>query len=438
MDEYDKSNMKNIFAGRNPLLSLGVLISLLGDECETVMYNKEFVDTIRNLKFDMALVSRFLLINCLEVLPYHLNIPYASIGSLLDLYAMGTPTLPSFMYNMNILAGDQLTFSQRMNNFLTQMFLRNLFRFNIPLWNYRHVLHEFAPGVSNYQELIDHSALFFQSRDHVLESPVPAMPNIIVTPPHNYQPAKPLPTDLDTIVTSNPHGVIVVSFGSMASALPDYCAEKMMQAFGRLQQTVIWKVNVIGKTTEIPKNIHIVSWMPQNDLLGHANTRLFITHSGNNGHYEAVYHGVPMVCFPLFGEQPHNAWRIVKRGYGLSLDIVHFTPDQLYTAITDVLNNASYSQNIKKASAILRDYPMTPRQTVVYWMEHVIKYGSDHLRSHAVNLTWYEYFLIDVIVVLAAVLGAILAVFIFSVRLCYRCVKQRRSTVHSTSNKKQQ
>ncbi len=36
------------------------------------------------------------------------------------------------------------------------------------------------------------------------------------------------------------------------------------------------------------------------------NTRLFITHAGNNGQLEALYHGVPMLAMPVAGDQNRN------------------------------------------------------------------------------------------------------------------------------------
>lgn len=40
---------------------------------------------------------------------------------------------------------------------------------------------------------------------------------------------------------------------------------------------------------------------------------------------------------------------------------------------------------------------MSPAELVVYWTEYVIRHkGAPHLKSHALNLTWYQYFLLDV------------------------------------------
>lgn len=55
--------------------------------------------------------------------------------------------------------------------------------------------------------------------------------------------------------------------------------------------------------------------MPQNDVLGHPKTRLFIGHAGLNGIFESIYHGVPMLCSPFFGDQFDNARAAKHAGF---------------------------------------------------------------------------------------------------------------------------
>jgi glucuronosyltransferase len=44
---------------------------------------------------------------------------------------------------------------------------------------------------------------------------------------------------------------------------------------------------------------------------------------------------------------------------------------------------------------------MSPAESAVYWTEYVVRHkGAPHLKSHAMNLTWYQYFLLDIVVVL--------------------------------------
>jgi glucuronosyltransferase len=44
----------------------------------------------------------------------------------------------------------------------------------------------------------------------------------------------------------------------------------------------------------------------------------------------------------------------------------------------------------------------------VFWTEYVIRHkGAPHMRSAALDLTWYQYFLLDVIAVLALAVGSV-------------------------------
>ena len=67
-------------------------------------------------------------------------------------------------------------------------------------------------------------------------------------------------------------------------------------------------------------NIKIVKWLPQIDLLGHKNIKAFVSHAGHNSVYESTYHGVPLLAFPLFSDQPANAKKITHLGLGLRVD----------------------------------------------------------------------------------------------------------------------
>lgn len=55
-------------------------------------------------------------------------------------------------------------------------------------------------------------------------------------------------------------------------------------------------------------------------------------------------------------------------------------------------------------SKILRDRPVKPIDSAVYWTEYVIKYnGAAHLRTAAMDLEWYQLYSIDIILLVIAV-----------------------------------
>ncbi|GJE92137.1 glycosyltransferase family 1 protein [Phanerochaete sordida] len=49
-----------------------------------------------------------------------------------------------------------------------------------------------------------------------------------------------------------------------------------------------------------------VPWAPQQAILEHSATGWFVTHGGFNGIVESIHAGVPMICWPFFGDQPMN------------------------------------------------------------------------------------------------------------------------------------
>jgi glucuronosyltransferase len=70
-----------------------------------------------------------------------------------------------------------------------------------------------------------------------------------------------------------------------------------------------------------------------------------------------------------------------------------------------------YRENAQRLSRIYRDQPLTPLEQAVFWTEYVIRHkGAPHMRSAALDLTWYQYFLLDVIAVLALAVGSIVLI----------------------------
>ena len=64
-----------------------------------------------------------------------------------------------------------------------------------------------------------------------------------------------------------------------------------------------------------------------------------IGHGGNNGIYEAVSHGVPMLVVPLGGDRHANAARVGAKGLGVVYDIDNFAEDTFKQALLEVLYN---------------------------------------------------------------------------------------------------
>ena len=103
-----------------------------------------------------------------------------------------------------------------------------------------------------------------------------------------------------------------------------------------------------------PFNVMVVPWVPQQAVLAHNNTRLFITHCGMHGVLESIHYAVPMVGMPVFIDQGDVLKRIQEAeiGVGVSKDV---SEDDLYSAILEVRDNPRYKQNIERLSTVFRD-----------------------------------------------------------------------------------
>jgi len=147
-------------------------------------------------------------------------------------------------------------------------------------------------------------------------------------------------------------GFIIVSFGSIlrGSNMPEDVRRSFIATFARLRQRVVWKWEDDGlgmnsstnssQHLRISPNVMLLPWLPQQDLLGHPEARLFITHGGLFSNQEAVYHGVPVITLPVFADQPLNGQKMEDDGYGLCLDWDNLNEKILYDTIQQILTDS--------------------------------------------------------------------------------------------------
>lgn len=71
----------------------------------------------------------------------------------------------------------------------------------------------------------------------------------------------------------------------------------------------------------------------------HPKVKLFISHGGISGVYEAVDAGVPVLGFPIYFDQPRNIDNLVEAGMAISMDVLSVTKNSVLNAILDLVNN---------------------------------------------------------------------------------------------------
>ena len=70
-------------------------------------------------------------------------------------------------------------------------------------------------------------------------------------------------------------------------------------------------------------------------------------------------------------------------------------------------------------SGLLKDRRQTSLQEIIDWIEYVLRHGgARHLRAEVFNIPWYQYYLLDVMVFLVAIVTLVVTV----IRLICRCL----------------
>lgn len=149
---------------------------------------------------------------------------------------------------------------------------------------------------------------------------------------------------MQTFLDDAVEGAIYFSLGSnVKSALLD--VEKQNIIFETLKQLpykVLWKFEEENSTANVPSNIKIQTWYPQQAILAHPNVKLFVTQGGLQSLEEAIVFKVPVLAIPFIFDQHYNAKRIVQLGIGLSLSFEDLNSQVFNKSIFEVATNPRF------------------------------------------------------------------------------------------------
>lgn len=372
---------------------------------DVVLTDSSYIQKLKDLNFDLSVVDGMGFTLYTYILPYKLDIPYVTLTTSFFGTWANVPALPSFTPFLYESITDKMTFLERVRNTI------NLIKTPMTLATFPGskdtLIEKYAPEKPyiTFRTLQRRSKLWLINTDPILDYPRASLPHIVHVGGLTTRERKPLPEDLNQLVKQS-KAVAVISFGTLVHNLPRDIIYKLIAAFRQFEDvTFIFKFK--GADIEgVPANVHLKTWVPQNDLLGHPAVRLFITHCGNNGQFEALYHAVPMIGLPIFGDQFYGAKRMAVKGFGIAMDTFNFSIEDMVSNIREILNNDSYEIAIDRASQAFHDRTETPKERAAFWIEHIIKFGADHLISSAVEMPWYQFWLVDVFSLFFFILSA--------------------------------
>ena len=395
------------------------LLQNMEKELKLMWRDTKFISWIKNEKFDFAIVESM---GTQCMLPFQLDIPFATYGIEFP-FLQRRPFYPSAEAFPMLSIGKEMTLMQRLLNFVLFAFspLIEFLVLNYDISDYHEIIPESVGTTS--RDIMSQASLFLLLRMPAVSPPKSLMPNMIDIGGIMGRPANKsnLPVDLKKFTEEAKDGFIIISFGSYYDMLPKEKLQALADAIAQAHLPVIWKSRA---SPDLPDaaNVKVLPWIPQNDLLGHRNAKAFVTHCGVSSIQETLYHGVPIVGFPVAADQLQNCALLHKNGIVLALS--SFTSDEFLKALKDVTAPGNeYALNAKKVSAIIKDLP-DPGKTASYWISHVIKHGGGHLRSHAFDLYWYEFYSLDVIAILIGIAFLFLQICRLMCRkVCAKCSK---------------
>ncbi|GAB6019620.1 hypothetical protein CHUAL_001181 [Chamberlinius hualienensis] len=266
-----------------------------------------------------------------------------------------------------------------------------------------------VPGVPSLDEMFKGVSMLMSANFYSTQDAIPSTSNTLNIGCTQCHKAQNLPDSLGRALNdSSEHGAIYFSMGSIITSdqMPVEFLRKVVNVLSRLNQTIIWKgqINIDDIGSVNLTNFHFKDWIPQQDLLGHPKILLIITHGGLGTFQEASYHGCPILGFPLTLDHNYNIYHAEKNGYAEKINWMDFKENQLLTTINKIIYNPRYKERAMLASRRMRDVLLSPAEEAVFWTEYVIRHkGAYFLRNEAHHLHWYQYFLCDVIGVLAAI-----------------------------------
>jgi len=229
--------------------------------------------------------------------------------------------------------------------------------------------------------------------------------------------------------SNDEYGFILISggFSRYWDTAPKELVENLVEAIREQpDKNFVWQYNQKGTGTplhNLPKNLYVDKWLPQQNLLAHPKCRAHVSHGGLNSVIESVWHGVPVIGWPLTTAGYDNLLRVTARLGGLMLDTKRPTKQQLISVFTRIYIRF-YHEEMSFFQDLVTDVPYTELNHSAFWVEFIVRHQEvPHARSGADELNIFQYFLVDVTLFIFVVVGIALYTMYFILRLAVRTIK---------------
>ncbi|XP_037817472.1 UDP-glycosyltransferase UGT4-like [Lucilia sericata] len=410
----DKSFFKNL----QSLFRKGIFITA------DIINNPSVKEIMQHEQFDLIIFETFM-VEALYGLGEYFNAPMvgmSSFGTTTALDALvGNISPISFIPTLFIQHLFDVTFWHRCLNVALNVVDRMIFDI-LYLPHQRRLYEEHFPNATlTFEQVNRNFSLVLVNQHFSLNFPRPYVPNMIeMAGVHIDSKLELLPLNVQYFLDNSPQGVIYFYWGEQTFNVDLNISALLLNLFKNLNFKVIFNIdNKPPQEKQQYKHILQISNTSHHSILAHPNVKLSIITGDLLNVIDTVYFAKPVLGIPTIAHQHFNINMAIKMGYGLGLKLQQLNETMLKNTILELLNNPLYTQKVKELSRVFRDQPMTPKETVLFWIEYVLRHdGALHLRNKGRFLNFWQFYNVDVILAFTGAFGLI----VFCIWILMKCM----------------
>ncbi|XP_016979404.2 UDP-glucosyltransferase 2 [Drosophila rhopaloa] len=365
-------------------------------------------------KFDLLIVDLFLS-DALLGLAFYYGIPTVAIS----------PTgANSWLNNMfgnpqssSLDPSNFLPFTERMNT--RQRILNSLMStFERLTYNFFHLISQQSVYTNHFELLVKELPLYRDLTKNLslalinshpgLHYPRAYLPNMVEVGGLHLSDSNELQlgTHLLSFMESAPSGVIYFSLGAdvQTAQLPQEKLSIILDVFGHLKEfhfLLKWEKEEFAVDQELPENVMIADWWPQQAILYHPQVKMFISSCGQLSVWESINGQKPILAIPILADQEVMAKRLQHHGVSLTVGYDSIAYDALLHGIRQLTLNTSYVEKLGQLKNRLISKDSSPAEKAVRKIQLVLDSGgADFLKSHANTLNFWRAEGVDVLLII--------------------------------------
>ncbi|EGT55932.1 hypothetical protein CAEBREN_29223 [Caenorhabditis brenneri] len=400
-DDYSKrliekwSNRSSVWTsgGITPFNKATVISNLFGAHCKNVMSQTELIKEMKKENFDLAITEPF--DTCayafFEAISIRAHVAVYSCSRLDHVSEIiGQPVPPSYVPGMYSPYGEKMNIWERLENYF--VFKARSYMFQaIGDRNYEEA-RKFYPNIRPWREVLPEASFIFTNSIQFLDFPSPTFDKIIPIGGYTVKTEKKflnLEEKWSGILDERKTNVLI-SFGTNAKSdeMPEKYKKSLLKVFKSMPNTTfIWKYeNPEDPLIKGIENVHLSSWLPQNELLADHRLTAFITHGGLASVLELAMMGKPAITIPVAADQTRNGEMLKRHGGSILLSKFDLANAEVVKgAIEKVMNDKRYKKNAERLAEILRNQPTKPLEKLVKHLEFAARIFKFAIRSEKPN-----------------------------------------------------